>query len=117
MGEEENAKAKESARVKQEEYNRLGFQQELSSKMGNLRQALAKAEARMKGLETSLGDREAEKAKAEEENAKAKESARVKQEEYNRLKGEYDTSADDLQSLKGKMGPMRTQLEEAMQEY
>jgi len=95
----------------------LGFQQELSSKMGNLRQALAKAEARMKGLEASLGDREAEKAKAEEENAKAKESARVKQEEYNRLKGDYDVHAEDLKSLKGKMGPMRTQLEESMQEY
>jgi len=95
----------------------LGFQQELSSKMGNLRQALAKAEARMKGLESSLGEREADKAKAEEENAKQKETARIKQEEYNRIKGEYDQSADSLQSLKGKMGPMRSQLEESMQEY
>jgi len=96
---------------------RLGFQQELASKMGNLRQALTKAENRMKGLEASLGEREADKAKAGEENAKAKEQARVKQEEYNRLKGDYDTHAEDLKSLKGKMGPMRTQLEESMQEY
>merc|ERR1712080_679602 len=71
----------------------LGFQQELTSKMGNLRQALAKAEARMKGLESSLGDREAEKAKAEEENAKARQQAKIKQEEYNRLKGDYDSHA------------------------
>jgi len=71
----------------------------------------------MKGLETSLGDREADKAKAEEENGKAKEQARIKQEEYARIKGEYDTSAEDLKSLKGKIGPMRTQLEESMQEY
>jgi len=95
----------------------LGFQQELTSKMGNLRQALAKAEARMKGLESSLGDREAEKAKAEEEHRKQAESAKRKQEEYNRLKGDYDAHAEDIESLKGKMGPMRNRLEESMQEY
>merc|ERR1719359_1000135 len=57
---------------------RLGFQQELAGKMTGLRQALAKAEARMKGLEASLGDREADKARAEEENQKAREQARTK---------------------------------------
>merc|ERR1712159_393392 len=37
--------------------------------------------------------------------------------EYNRLKGDYDTHAEDLKSLKGKLGPIRNQLEENMQEY
>merc|ERR1711881_596453 len=31
--------------------------------------------------------------------------------------GDYDTHAEDLKSLKGKIGPMRTQLEERMGEY
>jgi len=95
----------------------LGFAQELNAKMGNLKKALQQAEARMKGLETSLGDREADKAKAQREAEQQREIALRKQREYDLLKGDLDQHAEDIESLKTKLGPIRNQLEENMQEY